>query len=841
MENWDLEVNFIFNMILRFTSGINFFIFNIIFDKIFMENNLRYSQDSEKKWQEFWESNKTNKFNPETSKPIYSIDTPPPTVSGKIHIWHIFSYTQAEVIARYKKMNWNELFYPFGFDDNWLPTEKLVEKEIWKKWSEMDREEFNAECLKVTKAYREKFKMLWQSLGFSVDWDLSYSTISPEVQKVSQTSFLNLIKKWAIYHKESPALWCPECQTAIAQAEVEKKELDSVFYDVAFSLENGEILTISTTRPELMPACVAIFVNPEDQRYSDIVWKNAITPFWANVRILSDDKVDIEKWSGAVMCCTYWDETDMYWVKKYSLDEKIILDKTGKIINTWDEELDWAYHKKARKIIVERLREQGKILAAKDIKHDVWTHERCWTPIEILTVKQWFIKIIDIKDKLIQMWEEISWHPSHMKKRYLEWVENLKWDWCISRQRQFWISIPVWYSSKTWEIILPEAEQFPLNTLSTFPKNLPEWHTREDIYPERDVLDTWATSSLTPLINAEFFEDSNLKNKILPMSLRPQAHDIIRTWALYTIIMGYYHTWTIPFKDIMISGHVLAWKWEKISKSKDNAWSSPEELIAKHWADSVRYWACWWTLGKDMAFDEKEIMKWKKLVTKLWNAARYAELNLGDFDAKAEFSLNDLQPIDKWIIDKSLLVGKEMKKHLDKFNIGNAIISFEQYFWADFCDNYLEIVKDKVANFWSYENWEILKKSSQYWMYNALLNILKLISPVMPHISEELYQWYFRQYEQELSIHNLAFPYAENKDDALDAEAEKLFEIIELTRKFKTDNSIKYWQESEKIIVGWSEEDLVILKKYSNDIRSISRSASVEFAISEESNVQIML
>ena len=809
-----------------------------------MENK-RYSLDSEKKWQDFWVEKKINKFDQNTKNNIYSIDTPPPTVSWKIHIWHIFSYTQAEVIARYKNMSWNTLFYPFGFDDNWLPTERLVEKDHKIKWSELPREEFSKKCLSITDEYRNKFKWLWQSMGFSVDWDLSYSTISPSVQKASQTSFLNLIEKWAIYQSNAPVLWCPECRTALAQADVEKKEFDSVFYDIEFNLVDGSPLIISTTRPELLPACTAVFINSKDKRYLDILWKEVITPLWQKVKILADDKVDLDKWTWVVMCCTYWDETDMYWVKKYWLEEKIILDKWWMTLNTWDSDLDWIYYKKARKIIINKLEEINKVVSKKNITHDVWTHERCSTPIEILPVKQWFIKVVDIKDKLIDQWNKINWYPAFMKKRYVNWVENLKWDWCISRERFFWVPIPVWYSKITWEIILPNKEDLPINPLNSFPKNLPEWHTNNDIIPEKDVLDTWATSSLTPLINAKFFEENNLNDKILPMDLRPQAHDIIRTWALYTIIMSYYHTWEIPFKNIMISGHVLAPKWEKISKSKNNAWATPEKLIEKYWSDSVRYWACWWNLWRDIAFDELEIKKGQKLVTKLWNALKYANLNLWDFEYDKDFDINNLQIVDKWIIEKSMDVWNNMSKYFDKFEVWHALIEFESFFWSDYCDNYLEIVKDKITNFEWYDNWEELKKSSQYWLYIVSLNILKLISPILPHISEELYQKYFIEVEKEISIHKKSYIVwieEENQKNYISTNKEisKLFKLVNAIRKFKTDNSIKYWVVSEKVNISSCSDDIKIYNKYINDIKSISRVLGVNFIESDDLVIDII-
>jgi valyl-tRNA synthetase len=582
---------------------------------------------------------------------------------------------------------------------------------------------------------------------------------------------------------------------------------------------------------------VAVFVNNLDDRYIDLIWKDVTTPFWNTVKILADDKVDKSKWTWVVMCCSYWDETDMYWVKKHWLEEKIILDKSWVIINTWDIELDWTYYKKARKLVIKKLTEKSKVVNSKDIIHDVWTHERCWTPIEILNMKQWFIKTIDIKDKLIENWKRIKWNPKHMQKRYLDWVENLKWDWCISRQRFFWIPIPVWYSKITWEIILPDKSQLPINPLVDSPNKLPEWHTNADIYPEQDVLDTWATSSLTPLINSKFFSDNNISNKILPMSLRPQAHDIIRTWALYTIIMSYYHTGDIPFENLMISWHVLAPKWDKISKSKDNAWTSPEELIEKYWADPIRYWACWWTFWKDIAFEEKEIEKWRKLVTKLWNAAKFAIWNLKDYDSKEILKKSDLDDIDRWIVEKSVLVWEKMKNSLESFNIWQAVSEFEKFFWNDFCDNYIEIAKWKINNSKKETNWEKTRKSSQYGLYKSLLNILKIIAPVLPHITEEIYKDFYEKTESKISIHNCDYTNLIDWETNFDFEncwVNKLFEIICLIRKHKTDNSIKYWQESNEINIYCNDNDENVLKSFINEIKAISNSKTVNFVKTEE-------
>lgn len=797
-------------------------------------------KNSEPQWQKFWEDNNINKFDRESWETIYSIDTPPPTISWKIHIGHIFSYTQAEVIGRFQRMFGKNLFYPFWFDDNWLPTERLVEKEIWKKAVDMDRFEFVEECNRVTAGYREKFQNLWKSIGLSVDWTLQYSTVSKDTQRLSQQNFLNLLKKDVIYKKNSPALWCIECQTSVAQAEVEDKELDWIFYDLRFKLEDWTDIVVATTRPELLPACVAVFVNPEDSRYQSIIWKKIITPLGSKVEIMSDDKVSQEKWTWVVMCCTYWDETDMYWVKKYNLPEKIIIDKKWHIQNTWIQEIDGFFIKKAKNLIVEKLKNQWDVLWEKQIKHSVWTHERCGTPIEIITTSQWFVKILDKKEELLKLGDQINWYPDFMKKRYVDRVENLKWDWCISRQRYFGIPVPVWYSKKTGEQILPELSQLPIDPLKDKPINLPENHTYEDIYPDYDVLDTWATSSITPMINSDWKKSGILNNNLLPMDLRPQAHDIIRTWAFYTIVMSMYNWNTVPFKNVMISGHVLAWKGEKISKSKDNAGTTPEQLIENYWADPVRYWTCWGSLWKNVVFDEGEIKNGRKLVTKLWNATNFAILNLWDFDPTQAFDESNLQPVDKWILIKIREVAKNIKNFIENFEFWLARIEYEKFFWTIFTDNYLELIKDKIYNPWKYQDWNMKKLSAQYALYHGLLNVVKLISPILPHVTEELYQNYFRKFEWTISIHKTKYPeidFDSTSFAVMENEMTVVLDLIDKIRKWKVENWIKLWEEFSKLIVIVKENNL---SKYVDDLKSISKAKEVEIKMWEEVKCEII-
>ncbi len=804
-----------------------------------LENGYQFAA-SEKELQAFWEAEWVHKFDPNSAKPIFTIDTPPPTVSGNIHIGHIFSYTQAEVIARFKRIMGYNVFYPFGFDDNGLPTERLVEKEIGKKWSEMERKEFVAICLDVTRKYREKFKELWKSVWLSADWDLEYSTISPLAQRVSQRSFLELLHAWKIQRLDAPALWCPECQTSVAQAELEDKEMDSVFYNLAFELEDGSELIIATTRPELLPACVAVFVNPEDERYSHLVGKTVTTPLGDSVKIIIDEKVSINKWTGVVMCCTYGDETDMYWKKQYDLPEKIIIDKSWTISGTNQESVNGHYHKKARKILIEELRAQGKVRNEKPIKHTVNTHERCGTPIEIIPVSQWFIDVMSIKRELLENADKIEWHPEYMKKRYIEWVENLKWDWGISRQRFFGIPTPVWYSKKTGELIVPDVWDLPVDPVTDIPRNLPEWHWVEDIEPDTNILDTWATSALTPQINARWGEVDERSEQILPMDLRPQAHDIIRTWAFYTIAKSQLHRGEIPFKNIMISGHVLAKRNEKISKSKSNAGKTPEELIEQYSADAVRYWACGSALWKDTVLDEKEILKWRKLVNKIWNVLNLIRLMTGlqNWKDAGDVSAVELTPTDKLLLLKIEDIQKRVIAKLENYDFWWALFDFEKFFWNDFCDNYLEIVKDRMYLPERFDDGDRKRLSGIYTLQTAFLWILKLIAPFMPHVSEAVFQEFYRTSDSQKSIHQTtyeSFPtegFTDEKDE-LYADGELFFRLIDLMRKDKTARGIRLWESIAYVEISCPEQEMLKLKRFSDDIRSISKAKDVRFILWE--------
>jgi valyl-tRNA synthetase len=796
---------------------------------------------SESKWQEFWEQEGIYKFNPKSQNPIYSIDTPPPTVSGKLHIGHIFSYTQAEVVARFKRMQGYNVFYPFGFDDNGLPTERLVEKEIGKKGNEMDRQEFIKICLEITAKYRERFKALWKKVGLSADWDLEYSTISPEVQKISQTSFLKLLQDGAIMKANAPALWCTECKTSVAQAEVEDKEMPTQFHTIQFKTESGHNIPIATTRPELLPACVAVFIHPDDRKYIELKGQQIYTPLGDLVPVISDDKVNKDKGTGVVMCCTYGDETDMYWVKKYNLPEKIIMDKSGRIASQENDQQRLST-KKSREEMVKVLTETGHLVSSESLQHSVGVHERCGTPIEILPVPAWFINILPLKEKFLSNADQITWHPEYMKTRYIQWVENLKWNWCISRQRFFGIPIPIWYSKKTGEIIIPTEDELPIDPQSQTPKKLPPNHTPDDIEPDLDVLDTWATSSLTPQINGRWEQSNDMMKDLYPFDLRPQAHDIIRTWAFYTIVKSELHNASIPWKDIMISGHVLSGKGEKISKSKTNSKMDPDELLAQYSADAVRYWACGAALGKNVAFDEKEIQNGKKLVNKIWNVANFVSQNLNDFDQNNILENADqLEASDKCILIKIDELSKKMTSLLGNLEVGLALGEFEKFFLRDFCDNYIEIVKDRVYNPNKYELGDQKKISAQTTLFKSFNTLLKLVAPFLPYVTEEIYQRMFSNSDKMKSIHISQYPISNSGLQLSETDTTNLYEGMDLfqkiilgVRKFKAESRLRLGEEIEKVEITGSQEQLDRLRPFADDILGVTKSRNITFLLSND-------
>jgi len=744
------------------------------------------SQICDEQIRQLWQQQQTYRQNQTSFKP-YTIDTPPPTVSGSLHIGHIFSYTQTDIIARYKRMTGHNVFYPFGFDCNGLATERFVEKKHNTNVHKLGREKFIELCLSTTEEMKEKFISLWRTIGLSAELEHTYSTIAPNVQKIAQESFIDLVNKDFIYRKNEPALYCTLCRTTVAQAELDDLQQSTMFNQIPFQTTDGDTFTIATTRPELLPSCVAVLCHPDDTRYQKFIGKQAIVPiFGQQVPIISDSAVLPDKGTGIVMTCTFGDKTDIEWYKKHNLPHNPSIGFDGKF-NQHTGILAGLKVPEARNKIIETLREQNLLLKQTALQNSVNVHERCKHPIEYAILPQWFVRLVDNKAKFVELADSINWNPKHMKSRYVDWVNNLSWDWCISRQRVFGIPFPVWYCNNCNATNLATKAQLPIDPQQASATSPCSSCGSNDMRAEQDVMDTWNTSSLTPYICKELAQKTNKSPfedaSFIPMSMRPQAHDIIRTWAFYTIAKAWMHQGTIPWHDIVISGYVLSENKEKISKSKDNAPTDPEKLLTQYPADAIRFWTASGTLGQDVAFSPEQMSIGQKLLTKLWNALKFVQMNTQEHNIDPTIQPK-LDPVNQWMIDKIQLCLKEYHGYFAKNEFSLALQSVEKVFWQDFCDNYLEIIKDQLFNPANYSQEQL--NATRWTLQESGFRLLQLYSPYLPHMTEYLYQHILRAQYKVSSIHLTQLPQAQSVRDEALATMLIILQVVSHVRKLKT-------------------------------------------------------
>ncbi len=784
-----------------------------------MEDGNFNLKEIEEKWMRFWEKNKIFKFEINSKKPVYSVDTPPPTVSGKMHLGHAFSYAQQDFIVRFKRMNGFNVFYPFGTDDNGLATIRLIEKEKNVKGFDMGREEFIKLVLDtLEKELRPKYIEDWKKIGMSCEWDIFYTTINEHCQRISQKSFIEMYKKGREYRKKTPFFWCPECRTSIAQVELKDKTQKSKFVYIRFDSDNGEKIIIATTRPEMMAACVGIYVHPDDKRYRKFIGHKAKIPFYnREIEIKANKDVAMDFGSGAVYHCTFGDMDDVEWVEKEKIKPVEIVNQDG-TLNEKAGRYQGMKTKDAREVIIKDLEKENRIEKIEIIEHVVNCHERCESDVEILMIEQWFIRYLDLKKQMLEWGRKLNWYPAYMKIRYDNWVKGLKWDWSISRQRFYGIPIPVWYCKKCSEVILPEEKQLPINPLKDKPLNKCKCGSSEFI-PEKDVLDTWATSSLTPQIAIELMP-KNIQNKLFPMSLRPQAHDIITFWLFNTIVKNQLHYGKNPWKDVVISGFVLDPHRKKMSKSKGNV-IEPQEVIEKYSADALRYWAASSKLGEDLSYQEKDILTGKKFITKILNSARFVFMNLKEYKPK----ITILTEVDRLFL---LRLNETIKKCTESFNsyeYSKSKLESENFFWRVFCDNYLEIVKNRVYNGTKKE-----KESAFYTLYISLLTILKLLAPITPFITEEIYQNYYKRNEKDKSIHTSNWPkelkIKKGKNEKKDKEVFEL--MLDIIYKVRQEKSNAKKSMKSEITLTIEKKDIEKLKDVLQDLKSVTNASEVK-------------
>jgi valyl-tRNA synthetase len=783
-----------------------------------------------------WGESGVYQYTSDSNAPVFAIDTPPATVSGRLHLGHVYSYTHPDLIARFWRMRGRNVFYPMGYDDNGLPTERLVESQLGITASQVGRQTFIESCLEVGESAEAEYQQLWERLGLSIDWRFSYRTIDEHARRISQRSFIDLYNKGLAYRRKAPSIWCPQCATAIAQAELEDLERASNYYILDFRLENGCSLPIATTRPELLPACVAIFVHPSDERYRDLPGGTAIVPiFGASVPILEDPLVDQGKGTGVVMCCTFGDATDVIWWRTHNLPLIEALDRHGHMTALAGDFAGQALDT-ARAQIVQSLDEAGMILDRKPTTQFLHIHERCQTAVEYIVSKQWFVRLLDFKDDLLAAGAEVNWHPPHMESRYRAWVENLNWDWCISRQRYFGVPLPLWYCQACGGIITAGSDQLPVDPLAEEPDHPCPHCGSTEFQPEEDVMDTWATSSMTPQIvgrwlnSAEDRSSRPLYEQVFPFSLRPQAHEIIRTWAFYSIAKSHYHFRALPWSDVLISGWGIAGEgMGKISKSRGGGPLPPLEMIDRFSADAVRYWASSTSPGKDAIISEEKIKMGEKLVTKLWNIARFTERFIADIHdvdhQHLEHLLLDMTPADRWILSRQQGLIRQATTALEGYDYAIAKSLIESFFWRELADNYLEMCKVRLYDPESHQ-----RTGGQFTLYYLLLTTIKLLAPYLPFVTEEIYQGLFAVRQGSHSIHASAWPTANPMLE--DPKAEELGEILiaiaTAVRRYKSQHNLSLGRKINRLQLA-SDDDMLLnsLREAEIDLVSVTRASKV--------------
>ena len=771
----------------------------------------------EPKWQKFWLDEKIYKYELDEKRPSYAIDTPPPFTSGTLHLGHVLSHTWIDIIARYKRMTGYNVLFPQGFDNHGLPTELKVEKEFG--ISKDQPEKFLQKCIEWTWQAIEAMRNQFIRIGYSADWDLEYHTMDDWYKATVQKSLIEFYKKGLLYQAEHPVYWCPRCRTSLAKAEVGYVEEEGYLYYIKLPLADGSgHVPIATTRPELMPACVAVFVHPDDERYKDVVGKKVKLPiFEREVPVLADEDVDPSFGTGAVYNCTYGDEQDVVWQKRYNLPVIIAINEDG-TMNERAGPYKGLKTEEARKKIAEDLEKMGLLYKKEKIKHRVLRHtERssCMAPIELLPKKQWFIKVKDFTDEIVKVAKEINWYPEDMFLRLKDWAESMDWDWVISRQRVFGTPIPFWVCDNG-EIILPDEKDLPVDP--RFDKPPRKCSDGSEPKPVTDVLDCWVDSSITPLIISRWHDaikgDEEGKRWFehnFPTALRPQGTDIIRTWAFYTIFRTWVLTGEKPWKDVLINGMVAGPDGRKMSKSYGNV-VAPDEVIPKYGADALRLWTALAPPGEDHPFKWETVDYNFRFLQKVWNIYRFAERHLEDFNpAKAPA---ELEPLDRWILSRLHKLIKFATEEMEKYRFNLLTRELITFVWHEVADDYIEMIKYRL-----YGDDEESKLKAKASLYELLYNTMLLLAPFVPHITEELYQNLFRERVKAKSVHLLEWP--KFREERIDEEAEKLGElareIVGAIRRYKNSHGLALNAKLKHVAI-YATDSYEMLKTIEKDI-----------------------
>ena len=823
----------------------------------------------EDKWVPAWEKEGVYRFDrTKARQQVYSIDTPPPTVSGSLHVGHVFSYTHTDTVARYQRMRGREVFYPIGWDDNGLPTERRVQNYFGvrcdpslpydpsfvppdkpgKDVMACSRQNFIELCERLTVIDEQAFEEVCRRLGLSIDWAMTYQTIDKTARAISQRAFLHNLARGEAYQAEAPTLWDVTFRTAVAQAELEDRDRPAAYHNIAFNGPDGTKISIATTRPELLPACVALVAHPDDKRYQELFGRAALSPlFNVKVPVISHRLADPDKGSGIAMVCTFGDLNDVTWWRELGLDTRTIVGRDGRLIpepppgldddtgRTAYADLAGATIHAARERIVALLRDSGDLQGEPEpIVHAVKFYERGDRPLEIVSSRQWYIRNggrdDDLRAALLDRGNQLEWHPDHMRVRYANWVNGLTGDWLISRQRFFGVPIPIWYpldghgQALYDKSLVPDDRDLPVDPTSEPP---PGYHEDQRDQPDgfvadADVMDTWATSSLTPHIAGRWSVDGDLFERVFPMDLRPQGHDIIRTWLFSTVVRSHLEHDSLPWQHVAISGWILDPDRKKMSKSKGNV-VTPVGLLERHGSDAVRYWAASGRPGTDTAFDEAQMKVGRRLAVKILNASRFV-LGLGIADDVAAVT----DALDRAMLAELAAVVNDATSSFEGYDYARALERTEKFFWT-FCDDYLELVKVRAYG----EYGEQRANSARGALAVALSTLLRLFAPFMPFTTEEVWSWW-----RPGSVHRSSWPVATDLyavcGDVDPRVLSTAASVIRTVRKSKSDAKLSMRAEVERLTVRGSRGFLGLFEEARHDVQAAGHIAQIDVVTTSE-------